>query len=391
MKILLTTDTWTPTINGVVTSAVTLRAALEAQGHEVRVLTLSGDSHTYTKDGVTCLGSLDAGLVYPGARLRAPALNHAIRDLIDWCPDIVHSQCEFSTFAPAGRIAHAVGAPLIHTYHTVYEDYTHYFSPSRSMGRKMAALFTRMICASCDAVIAPTPKISRLLAGYGVHCPVHVIPTGLDLQRFAVPQDTALRKQLGLPPKDANKTILLSLGRLAKEKNTAELIGAMPALPDAVLLIVGDGPERAALEQQARMLAVADRVIFAGAVPPAEVPRYYALGDVFVSASTSEAQGLTYIEAMAAGLPLLCHADPCLDVLIKEGQTGWAYQTPEELAALAAALPKGDQLAAMQQNARLAVQPYTKEEFGLAVARLYAAALGNKQAASGAAVRGRVA
>ena len=176
MKILLTTDTWVPTINGVVTSTATLRAALTAQGHEVRVLTLSGDSHTYTKDGVTSLGSLDAGLVYPGARMRAPALNRAIRDLIDWRPDIVHSQCEFSTFAPARRIAHAAGAPLIHTYHTVYEDYTHYFSPSRSMGRKMAALFTRMICADCDAVIAPTPKISRLLAGYGVHCPVRISP-----------------------------------------------------------------------------------------------------------------------------------------------------------------------------------------------------------------------
>ena len=84
MKILLTTDTWAPVINGVVTSTSTLRAALTAQGHEVRVLTLSGDCHTYTKDGVTSLGSLDAGLVYPGARLRAPALNRAIRDLIDW-------------------------------------------------------------------------------------------------------------------------------------------------------------------------------------------------------------------------------------------------------------------------------------------------------------------
>ena len=77
MKILLTTDTWVPTINGVVTSTATLRAALTAQGHEVRVLTLSGDSHTYTKDGVTSLGSLDAGLVYPGARMRAPASGRA--------------------------------------------------------------------------------------------------------------------------------------------------------------------------------------------------------------------------------------------------------------------------------------------------------------------------
>lgn len=379
MKILLTTDTWTPTINGVVTSAVTLRAALTTQGYEVRVLTLAGDSRTYTEDGVIYLGSLDAGLVYPGARLRAPALNHAIKDLIDWCPDVVHSQCEFSTFAPARRIAGTVGAPLIHTYHTVYEDYTHYFSPSRSMGRKMAALFTRMICASCDAVIAPTPKISRLLAGYGVHCPVRVIPTGLDLQRFSTTPNPQLRSALHLP---ADKTVLLSLGRLAKEKNTAELIAAMPRLPHAVLLIVGDGPERAALEQQAQALGVAEQVIFAGAVPPAEVPRYYALGDVFVSASTSEAQGLTYIEALAAGLPLLCRADPCVDTLIREGESGWTYHTPAELVARAAALPEEEALAAMRHAARCAAQPYTKEQFGLAVARLYAEALDKKHDAA---------
>ncbi|MUT94720.1 MAG: glycosyltransferase [Subdoligranulum sp.] len=95
----------------------------------------------------------------------------------------------------------------------------------------------------------------------------------------------------------------------------------MQNLSDAVLLIVGDGPERAVLEQQAQSLGVADRVIFVGAVPPAEVPRYYALGDVFVSASTSEAQGLTYIEAMAAGLPLLCHADPVWTRWCGKGRT----------------------------------------------------------------------
>ena len=206
-----------------------------------------------------------------------------------------------------------------------------------------------------------------------------------DAAECAEAAAAALRSRLGLPPKEENKTVLLSLGRLAKEKNTTELVDSMQNLPNAVLLIVGDGPERAALEQQAQSLGVADRVIFVGAVLPAEVPRYYALGDVFVSASTSEAQGLTYIEAMAAGLPLLCHADPCLDALVREGETGWAYHTPAELAARAAVLPKGPQLAAMQQNARRAVQPYTKEQFGLSVVQLYAAALGRKYAARSAA------
>lgn len=372
MKILLTTDTWVPTVNGVVTSTVNLRAELTARGHDVRVLTLADGCHTRQADGVTFLGSLDAGLIYPGARLRAPALDHALRELIAWQPDVVHSQCEFSTFAPARRIARACGAPLIHTYHTVYEDYTHYFSPSRRMGRRLAALFTRAVCASADAVIAPTPKIQRLLRSYDVQCPVRVIPTGLDLRRFAAAPDPALRTALGLPDRGP---VLLYLGRLAKEKNIAELIAAMPAIPDAALLIVGDGPERPALEAQTEALGLAGRVIFAGMVPPAQVPRYYALADAFVSASTSEAQGLTYIEALAAGLPLLCHADPCVEALIRPGEGGWVYHNTREFTALARALPTGAAAQSLRQAARRAAAPYTREVFGQSVEGLYFRAL----------------
>lgn len=372
MKILLTTDTWTPTVNGVVTSTVNLRAELTARGHDVRVLTLAGGCHTQQADGVTFLGSLDAGLIYPGARLRAPALDNALQELIAWQPDVVHSQCEFSTFAPARRIARACGAPLIHTYHTVYEDYTHYFSPSRRMGRRLAALFTRAVCASADAVIAPTPKIQRLLRSYGVQYPVRVIPTGLDLRRFTAAPDPALRTSLGLPDRGP---VLLYLGRLAKEKNIAELIAAMPDIPGAALLIVGDGPERPALEAQAEALGLAGRVIFAGMVPPAQVPRYYALADAFVSASTSEAQGLTYIEALAAGLPLLCRADPCVEALIRPGEGGWVYHSAREFTALARALPTGAAAQSLRQAARRAAAPYTREVFGQSVEGLYFRAL----------------
>ncbi|HIZ42296.1 MAG TPA: glycosyltransferase family 4 protein [Candidatus Gemmiger excrementigallinarum] len=382
MKILLTTDTWTPTINGVVTSTVALRTELQARGHEVRVLTLAGSSRTYTEDGVTYLGSLDAGLIYPGARLRAPALNGALHDLAAWSPDVVHSQCEFSTFAPARQLAKTAGAPLLHTYHTVYEDYTHYFSPSRRMGRCLAQLFTRSICAACDAVIAPTPKIQWLLTGYGVRCPVEVIPTGLDLDHFAAQPDPALRAALDLP---SDEPVLLYLGRLAKEKNIAELIGALPQIDRGVLLIVGDGPERPGLEAQAQALGVAHRVRFAGMAAPAEVPRYYALADAFVSASTSEAQGLTYIEALAAGLPLLCRDDPCVRTLVTPGQDGWVYRTGAELMALANALPWGPAAAPLRQKARQAAAPYARQAFGAAVEALYRRTILDKTAAPRAA------
>lgn len=383
MKILLTTDTWTPTINGVVTSAVTLRRQLTARGHEVRVLTLAGGSRTYARDGVTYLGSLDAGLIYPGARLRTPAMHDALAEMIAWGPDVVHSQCEFSTFAPARRIARACRAPLIHTYHTVYEDYTHYFSPSRRMGKRLAAGFSRWICARTDAVIAPTEKIRRLLAGYGVMRPIRVIPTGLELERFAAVPDPALRGALGLPQ---DKKVLLYLGRLAKEKNIEELISAMALLPQAVLLIVGDGPERPALEQLA-LARAPGQVLFAGAVLPEKVPAYYALADAFVSASTSEAQGLTYVEALAAGLPLLCRDDACVQALIRQGRGGWMYRDRQELVQLVGQLPCGAAAQSVRAQARAAAEPYGAEAFAEAVEGLYREQILKKHRAARPAVR----
>ena len=130
MKILITTDWYSPAVNGVVTSVLNLRRELELRGHEVRVLTLSQDLHSSVQDGVTRIGSVAAGLVYPGVRLRTALAGRWVRELVEWGPDVVHSQCEFSTFFLARRIAEELNVPLIHTYHTVYEDYTHYFSPS---------------------------------------------------------------------------------------------------------------------------------------------------------------------------------------------------------------------------------------------------------------------
>ena len=202
MKILLTTDWYIPAVNGVVTSVLALRRALQRQGHEVRILTLAGGLHGWAADGVWAVGSVNAGLIYPGARLRTPDADAALHALIAWRPDVVHSQCEFSTFPLARRIARACGAPLVHTYHTVYEEYTHYFSPSQRWGRAAARCFTRHIAARCDALIAPTAKVAALLNGYGVACPVATLPTGIETARFANPDPkavAALRRRLRLP------------------------------------------------------------------------------------------------------------------------------------------------------------------------------------------------
>lgn len=332
LRVLITTDWWEPVVNGVVASVQTLRRGLVALGLDVRVLTLSQGIRPHHEPGVYRIGSVSAALVYDRARIGMPSSRRVLRDILQWRPDVVHSQAEFSTYVWARRIARTLSVPLVHTYHTIYEDYTHYYSPSRTMGRKVVETFSRRVLAGTDAVIVPTEKVSGLLRGYGVHRPLHVIPTGLDLRKFRPAQSQqeredirALRAELRIAE---GQKVLISISRLAKEKNLDEVLEMVAAAdrPDVVLVMVGDGPHRAELEAHAVSLGISDRVRFTGVVDPAEVQRWYRVGDVFVSASLSETQGLTFIEAMAVGLPLLARRDPSLTNVIIDGRTGWQYQ-----------------------------------------------------------------
>lgn len=336
LRVLITTDWWEPVVNGVVASVQTLRSALRALGCEVRVLTLSQGILSRHEPGVYRIGSVSAAMVYDRARIGMPTSRKVLRDILAWRPDVVHSQCEFSTHRWARRISRLLGVPLVHTYHTIYEDYTHYYSPSRTVGRKVVESFSRRVLEGTDAVIVPTAKVAALLSGYGVDRPTHVIPTGLDLARFR-PARTAqeradvrtLRERLGIAP---GQKVLLSVSRLAKEKNLEEVLDLVAAADrdDAVLVMVGDGPHRAELEAHAAALGIAQRVRFTGVVSPGEIQRWYRVGDVFLSASRSETQGLTFIEALASGLPLLCRRDPSLNGVILEGRTGWQFEDADQ-------------------------------------------------------------
>lgn len=328
MKVLLTSDLFTPSINGVVASVLSLKQGLEERGHEVRVLTLSPTMHSYVEGDVTYIGSLNAGKVYPGARLRYTQKHPLLDALIEWKPDVIHSNCELSTFLMARKIAKKTGAPLVHTYHTVYEDYTHYFSPSKRMGKSIVKRLSRVIAHRTDTIVVPSVKILKLLEGYDVETPLVVIPTGIDQQKFSentVLDITEMRKECGIPEQN---TVAIFIGRLAKEKNTEELIDYMKAFvgEPVTLLIIGDGPYRKELEKKAKESGVPQgQIVFYGAVPPSEVGKYYHMGDIFVCASTSETQGLTYFEALSCGLPVLARQDACLDGVIDPGVNGWEF------------------------------------------------------------------
>ncbi len=335
MKILITTDLYVTDTNGVVTSVRNLREELVKRGHEVRILTLSGSLKSKREDYVYYIKSIPLGVVYPDVRMPVSYHNAYIRELIDWKPDIIHSQCEFFSFQFARHIAKATGAPLIHTYHTLYEQYVTYVIPSKRLGRRMVATLSRKRLKHVDTVIAPTRKVETALRGYGLSNPIKVVPSGISIERYRhrlTPQERARRREeLGIP---SDHQVLINLGRLGTEKNLCELMELFASVlavnSQLTFLIVGDGPAREQLEKQAHQLGISSHVIFTGMVPPTEVQNYYQLGDIFVSASTSETQGLTYIEAAANGLPLVCRQDPCLDDVIEEGVNGYEYTASDE-------------------------------------------------------------
>ncbi|MBE7039883.1 MAG: glycosyltransferase family 4 protein [Ruminococcaceae bacterium] len=376
MKILITTDLFTVTTNGVVTSVKNLYEELDKRGHDVRILTLSEDIHSHKDGNVYYIRSLPFA-VYPDVRMPIAFRHRLMKELIEWKPDIIHSQCEFFSFQFAEYIGKETSAPIVHTYHTLYEQYVNYVFPSRRIGRKIVRTFSRKRLEGVSRIIAPTKKVENTLHGYGIVNNMTIVPTGISLKQHQVrvPDEILKLKRRELKIDD-DKVVMINLGRLGTEKNLGELIElfakAKNLYENLVFMIVGDGPARKELEELSQRLGVSEHVIFTGMVDPKEVQNYYQMADVFVSASTSETQGLTYVEAAANGLPLLCREDLCLRDVLKEGENGFAYNNEEEFLAAIKIISQNEKWRRdAAEISREIAAAFDKTKFGAAIEKVY--------------------
>lgn len=370
MKILITSDWYYPVVNGVVRSVLNLKSYLENNGHEVRILTLSNSTESYRKDNIYYIGSLGAGKIYPEARISATLRNKYIIELKKWKPDIVHSQCEFSTFMMAVKIAKKANCPLIHTYHTIYEDYTHYFSPSKKVGRKVISVFSKAIANRVDMMIAPSMKTKKILESYNIEEEkISIIPTGIEMEEEILDKDHC--RKLHHIEKDSK--VILYLGRIAEEKNIEELINYYQKLNIDKLkfIIVGGGPYLDKLKLYTNKFD--KKIDFIGMVNSKEVNEYYSLADIFVSASQSETQGLTYYEALSNKIPAICRKDLCLEGVIINGFNGYQYQDFNEFQKyIKEVLGNDDIYKKLSQNARnYALEKFSIDSFGNKCENLY--------------------
>ena len=376
MKILITTDLFRSTIIGVVTSVLNLEEELQRQGHEVRILTVSDTGKAYQEGNVWYLRSIPSG-IYPGVRIPIPGDGAYRRELTEWMPDVVHSQCEFCTFSYGKQIAEDTGAVLIHTCHTLYEQYTKYIPMGKYLGTAAVAACMRWRLRPVDRIIAPTKKVERTFLSYGVQKKTAIIPTGIKLEAFTKPVSQevleGLREECGIRP---GVRVVLSLGRLGFEKKVDELLYGWKeaGIPreEAMLLIVGGGPAEGSLRTLSQELGLSDRVCFYGMAKPEMVPAFYQLADVFVCASTSETQGLTYVEALASGLPLVCRRDPCLAGVLEHGKNGYSFRERAEFGSyVKEILFHKEKRQKMSACSRELAKVFGTESFGRAVNDLY--------------------
>ena len=337
MRIGLFTDTYFPQVSGVATSIRTLKTELEKLGHTVFIFTTTDkDVNRYEDWQIIRIPSVPF-FAFKDRRIAYRGFSTALEIARQYQLDIIHTQTEFSLGLLGVWIAKELRIPVVHTYHTQYEDYVRYIAKGMVIRPSMVKYIVRGFMSDLDGVICPSEIVYDLLMKYKVKVEKRVIPTGIELAKFERPEITSeniadLRGKLGISNQE---TMLLSLSRVSYEKNIQAVLAALPAVleenPDVKLVVAGDGPYLSDLKAQAKRLNITDAVIFTGMIAPSETALYYKAADFFISASTSETQGLTYLESLASGTPIIAHGNPYLDNVINDKMFGTLYYEERDL------------------------------------------------------------
>lgn len=341
MRIGLFTDSYPPFINGVSTSVAMLKAALEKKGHIVYIVTVSNNALKFEKDEenhILRIPGIPIGIYdYRLSRIYPLSM---INTMKNWHLDVIHSHTEFGIGILARIFAKQFNIPLVHTYHTLYEDYTHYITHGYfdKSSKKIVEYLTKFYCdKTATELIVPTNKIYKLFKEkYHFEKNIHIIPTGIEVERFFAENINKkdvirLKKRLNI---ERNDFIILFVGRLAEEKNVRFLLNAQQKLisknRNIKLLIVGDGPDKEKYEELSIKLGIDKNTIFNGKAAWEEMPIFYHCSNIFATASTTETQGLTVIEAMATGTTPLCIKDESFLGTITDELNGCFFHNEEE-------------------------------------------------------------
>lgn len=390
MKIAIFSDTYIPDINGVATSTKILRDELLKHGHEVVVVTseLPSDSDYLDDpdDNILRVPGLEIQALY-GYRACNIYSFKGMREIKGMNIEVIHVQTEFGIGIFGRIVGESLNIPVVYTYHTMWADYSHYVNPVNSgaidgLIKKAITRISKFYGDKSAELIVPSTKTEEALKKYGLNKNMHIIPTGLDLEKFDPKNKndnliSQIKQQYGIK----DQFIITFLGRIAKEKSIDVIIDALKEVVkednNVLCLIVGGGPQLEELKELVKDDHISKYVIFTGPKPSNEVPSYYHLSNVFVSASVTETQGLTYIEAMASGIPAIARYDRNLEDVIIDGVNGYFFKGTNELVAILLKMINSD-YSDMAKEAYLNAMKFSSEVFYEKVLAVYQRAINLK-------------
>ena len=392
MRIGIFTESYTPLVNGVTTSILMLQRALEKEGHEVFIVTVGTEKLKYSleNDGkILRLPSINIPHLYD-YKLTSVYPIKALNIIRKMKLDVIHTNVEFTIGMFARVVSTQLGIPLVHTYHTMWNDYTHYITKNNKVldtVTKGAVKYLSVFFGDTTAteLIVPTKKIYDLFKDqYKVKKNIHIVPTGIETERFykenfKSTEINKLKKFLRLKKKDF---CILTISRIAQEKSIDRLIinhkKLLEKYPNIKFIIVGDGPDLDKLKNLTKKLKVDDSVIFTGKIAFNNVPLYYQLGDIFVTASKSETQGLTVVEALSASVPVVAVNDESFRNSVIDDYNGYLFDTDEEyMECISKIYEDNDIKERLSNQARISSDNFSSEFFGKKVLKVYETAIEN--------------
>jgi glycosyltransferase involved in cell wall biosynthesis len=322
MNILMVTNTYLPHVGGVAGSVERFRQEYMALGHRVLVVAPTFENMEENEEGVVRMPAIQN---FNGSdfSVRVPVPGILGAPLDEFQPEVVHAHHPYLMGDTAQRIAAARNLPLVFTHHTMYELYTHYVPASAKGLARFVKVLATGYANLCDHVIAPSESTAAILKRRGVETPVAIVPTGLDIGRYAKGDGRSFREARGIPPK---AFVVGHVGRLAPEKNLGYLARAVARFlrgtPGARFLVVGGGPSEKEVLDLFERRRVGDRVHFEGSLQGQDLVDAYHAMDVFAFASKSETQGMVLTEAMAAGVPVVALDAPGVREVVLDQRNG---------------------------------------------------------------------
>lgn len=392
MRVGIFTESYPPLVNGVSTSILMLEHALTKLGHEVFIITVSDKRKEYTLENnghILRLPSVNLANCYDYKMTSVYPIK-AVNMIKKMNLDVIHSNVEFTIGIFARVVSEQLSIPLVHTYHTNWEDYTHYITKNKKIFDDICKRLIRYLVVffedkTVTELIVPSNKIYNIFKDkYKFTKNIHIIQTGIETNKFFKENFdqkniNSLKKKLGIKKKDF---VVMTVSRLAKEKNVDQIIKNHKELikkySNMKLLIVGDGPDFYKLKEEAKELGISDSVIFTGKVLLNDIPIYYQLGNVFVTASKSETQGLTVVEAISSSLPVVAIKDDSFVNSVIEDFNGYIFENDEKYIDSISKLYEDRNIYNRFSNqSRILSSNFSSEYFALKVLKVYEVAIEN--------------